>query len=183
MALENCPKCSHELGAPLKSSGRQVCMKCGWSDKPKASHAKPSGRSPGQSLGHSLGQSGSLSYSAAETPTGTVLGLSVLCHLSVFLTPLIVFPIVIPLVLWLGCNNTTIKANAKEAFNFQIYTFVLGLLLALAVVFAFFLLPILLPIVIAYLLGSIILPVIATIQLLQNPTEVPQYPWIERFFK
>lgn len=35
MALESCPKCSHKLAPPLKSSGRQICMKCGWSDRPK----------------------------------------------------------------------------------------------------------------------------------------------------
>lgn len=35
MALEICPQCNRKLGAPLKSSGRQVCMKCGWSDRPR----------------------------------------------------------------------------------------------------------------------------------------------------
>ena len=33
--LEQCPKCSHRLNPPLKTSGRQVCVKCGWSDKPR----------------------------------------------------------------------------------------------------------------------------------------------------
>ncbi|NJN56699.1 MAG: hypothetical protein HC879_03985 [Leptolyngbyaceae cyanobacterium SL_5_9] len=32
---ETCPQCSSRLGPPLKSSGRQVCAKCGWTDKPK----------------------------------------------------------------------------------------------------------------------------------------------------
>lgn len=35
MPLEQCPNCSRRLGPPLKSSGRQVCAKCGWSDKPR----------------------------------------------------------------------------------------------------------------------------------------------------
>lgn len=35
--LESCPKCSHRLGPPLKSSGRQVCMKCGWASRPRTS--------------------------------------------------------------------------------------------------------------------------------------------------
>jgi|GEM_PF-1393139 len=39
MALESCPKCSHRLGPPLKSSGRQVCMKCGWSNRPRKAAA------------------------------------------------------------------------------------------------------------------------------------------------
>jgi ribosomal protein S27AE len=34
---EICPKCSNRLGPPLKSSGRQICIKCGWTDKPKSS--------------------------------------------------------------------------------------------------------------------------------------------------
>jgi hypothetical protein len=32
---ESCPKCKHRLNPPLKTSGRQVCVKCGWSDKPR----------------------------------------------------------------------------------------------------------------------------------------------------
>ncbi|MBD2000823.1 hypothetical protein H6G00_30170 [Leptolyngbya sp. FACHB-541] len=32
---ETCPKCNSRLGPPLKSSGRQICIKCGWTDKPK----------------------------------------------------------------------------------------------------------------------------------------------------
>ena len=35
MPLEQCPKCNYRLGLPLKSSGRQVCAKCGWTDKPR----------------------------------------------------------------------------------------------------------------------------------------------------
>lgn len=44
MAFETCPKCNHRLGPPLKTSGRQVCMKCGWSDRPRQNaveQAKP----------------------------------------------------------------------------------------------------------------------------------------------
>jgi hypothetical protein len=32
MELENCPQCEKKLRHPLKSSGRQVCTSCGWSD-------------------------------------------------------------------------------------------------------------------------------------------------------
>jgi len=39
MALESCPKCNHKLAPPLKSSGRQICMKCGWSDRPRGAAA------------------------------------------------------------------------------------------------------------------------------------------------
>lgn len=34
---EICPKCSNRLRPPLQSSGRQICIKCGWTDKPKGS--------------------------------------------------------------------------------------------------------------------------------------------------
>ncbi|HEY9640706.1 MAG TPA: hypothetical protein V6C57_09485 [Coleofasciculaceae cyanobacterium] len=34
MPLEQCPNCSHKLHPPLKASGRQVCVKCGWSNRP-----------------------------------------------------------------------------------------------------------------------------------------------------
>lgn len=35
MSLENCPQCDRKLPQPFKSSGRQVCSGCGWSDKRK----------------------------------------------------------------------------------------------------------------------------------------------------
>lgn len=34
--VDCCPRCNHKLNAPLKSSGRQVCIKCGWTNKPRA---------------------------------------------------------------------------------------------------------------------------------------------------
>ena len=44
MPLEQCPKCNYRLGLPLKSSGRQVCAKCGWTDKPRQKFAdQPAG--------------------------------------------------------------------------------------------------------------------------------------------
>lgn len=36
MTSENCPKCNKKLPPPFKSSGRQVCSNCGWSDKLKS---------------------------------------------------------------------------------------------------------------------------------------------------
>jgi len=47
MPLEQCPKCNYRLGLPLKSSGRQVCAKCGWTDKPRQKLAdQPAGTKP-----------------------------------------------------------------------------------------------------------------------------------------
>jgi hypothetical protein len=33
ITIENCPKCNKQLPPPLKSSGRQVCTSCGFSDR------------------------------------------------------------------------------------------------------------------------------------------------------
>lgn len=140
-------------------------MKCGWSDRPKNSQNR---------------SNGDASSSKRED---SVLALSLLSHGSVFLTPIIAFPIIIPLVLWLGSKDSIIKANAKEAFNFQLYVFVSGIFLILAGLFAgYFLYAILIPIAILWILLSLILPILVMIQLLQNSTEVPTYPFIERFF-
>lgn len=167
MTLETCPRCSNKLGAPLKSSGRQVCMKCAWSDRLKDSHQ-------GSVASHS-------SYDTSSLP-GSVVILSVLCHASVFLTPILAFPIVIPLVLYLGCQNSIIKANAKEALNFQIYCFIVYLLIFLAAIFAFVLLPIIVPILLVFVILTFVLPISASIQVLQSPAKIPTYPWITRFF-
>ena len=35
MISENCPKCDKKLPPPFKSTGRQVCSNCGWSNKLK----------------------------------------------------------------------------------------------------------------------------------------------------
>jgi hypothetical protein len=35
MPLEHCPQCTYRLNPPLKTSGRQVCVKCGWSNRPR----------------------------------------------------------------------------------------------------------------------------------------------------
>jgi hypothetical protein len=37
MTLENCPQCDKQLLPPFKSSGRQVCTACGWSNKVRES--------------------------------------------------------------------------------------------------------------------------------------------------
>jgi hypothetical protein len=37
--LDKCPKCEQRLAPPLQATGRQVCVKCGWSNKPPSSTA------------------------------------------------------------------------------------------------------------------------------------------------
>jgi hypothetical protein len=38
-AEQGCPQCGARLGAPLKASGRQVCIQCGWANRPR--HSTP----------------------------------------------------------------------------------------------------------------------------------------------
>jgi uncharacterized protein len=167
MTLENCPNCANKLGAALPSSGRQVCMKCGWADRPKNPHHHSDTLTT-----HGAG---------SRSVTDSVLALSILCHASVFLTPIMVFPIVVPLVLFLACSDHIVKENAREALNFQIYSIIIGILIAIAAVFAFILFPIIIPIALAFLVLSIVLPIIVIIQIWQSPTEIPSYPFIQRF--
>lgn len=35
---EKCPKCEQLLAPPLKATGRQVCVKCGWSNPPRSAN-------------------------------------------------------------------------------------------------------------------------------------------------
>lgn len=41
LASGRCPQCQTPLAPPLQSSGRQVCMKCGWTNKPRHSNPTP----------------------------------------------------------------------------------------------------------------------------------------------
>ena len=41
MTSENCPQCDKKLPPPFKSSGRQVCSGCGWTNKPKTVKSAP----------------------------------------------------------------------------------------------------------------------------------------------
>lgn len=40
MSPENCPQCGKKLAPPFKSSGRQVCSGCGWTNKPKVAKSE-----------------------------------------------------------------------------------------------------------------------------------------------
>jgi len=53
---EQCPRCSHKLSAPLKASGRQVCIKCGWTNKPRSARPAASSDLPPDELKRLLDQ-------------------------------------------------------------------------------------------------------------------------------
>lgn len=51
MTIDNCPQCGKKLPTPFKSSGRQVCSGCGWSDRPKKNSFNSEKKTP---IKHSL---------------------------------------------------------------------------------------------------------------------------------
>jgi uncharacterized protein len=166
MSLQTCPNCSDILGAPL-SSGRQVCRSCGWSDQP---------RSPG-ARGHAQ---------VVSSDVGMRQALSALCHGAIFLTPIVGFPIIIPIVLLFASNDSVVKANAKEAIHFQIYSTVIIILAAIAMVFCAMVFPglalLLLVLVVVAVIGCLVLPILAIVSIYQSPDDLFTYPLIERMF-
>ncbi len=168
MSLQTCPNCSDTLGAPL-SSGRQVCRSCGWSDHPRKSATGV--RNVNQSV---------------STDMGMRQALSALCHGAVFLTPVVVFPIVIPIILLIVSNDSMVKANAKEAIHFQIYSTVIVILAAIGMVFCAMVFPglalLLLVLVVVAAIGGLLLPILAIVSVYQNPDDLFTYPLIERMF-
>lgn len=41
---KHCPQCNQELAPPLKTSGRQVCLQCGWASQPRQPAANPTAK-------------------------------------------------------------------------------------------------------------------------------------------
>jgi uncharacterized Tic20 family protein len=176
MALETCPRCSNKLGSPLRS-GRQVCMRCAWSDQPKdvrqiddvpvdlppaprPSSTRPSSTRP----------------SSTNDDDQTRKQLSVLAHASVFFS-IISFGIalVVPIVLWAASKDWIVRQNAKEVLNLQIslflYTTIFFFLLSVIPFAPFLLVPL-----IFFL--SFLCPIFAIIHCLGKPDISFTYPLI-----
>jgi hypothetical protein len=64
-----CPQCGVKLGAPLKSSGRQVCSQCGWTNRPRHS----TGISPRPSPEQPSGSASAKSESSHSEPSNADL--------------------------------------------------------------------------------------------------------------
>jgi uncharacterized protein len=163
MSHETCPKCSKSLGPVLKS-GYQACMRCGWSDRP-ATLSTPL-------------QSNRLSNSAQ--PDQTRMLLSLLCHGSIFLSWAVVVPTIIPIVLFFVSNDSIVKANAKEAINFQIWLWIVAILSIIAVLVMPLFIPIILIVIVITSVISLIFPILAIIQIARTPDEPAIYPMIQR---
>ena len=162
MTLQNCPNCGHDLAPPL-SSGRQVCMSCGWSDRPKKA-----------TYGSQSSQGANVFSDSSELRRI----LSALCHGSVFLSSIAVVPIVIPIVLFFASNDSIVRANAWQSIKFQLYSWAVAILLILAAMFAPFLILLILAIALALILVCIILPILGIIHSLTNEDTPYIYPLI-----
>ena len=96
--------------------------------------------------------------------------LSLLCHGACLFSAAIV-SIGVPIVILFTTEDSVVKANAKEALNFQITLFIaafIGVLLLFLIV-GFVILPIV-------ALVSIVLPILAMIKVLETPDQPYRYP-------
>ena len=96
--------------------------------------------------------------------------LSLLCHGACLFSATII-SVGIPLVILFTTKNSVIKANAREALNFQITLFIAAFIATLLVfvVIGWFIFPII-------GLVSIILPIIAIVKVLEQPERPYRYP-------
>jgi uncharacterized protein len=121
-------------------------------------------------------------------PSKTRQLLSVLCHGSLYGSPLIL-PIAFPLMIWLTHEDTVIKENAKEAVNFFINYLLFSFITSPFTVMLItenIVMP--RPITLFYLgvvtlicLVIFILPAVAIITLLNHSQSPYRYPFIRRF--
>ena len=96
--------------------------------------------------------------------------LSLLCHGACLFSAAIV-SVGIPIVILFTTQDSVVKANAREALNFQITLFIAGIIGALLmfVLVGFVILPIV-------ALVSIIFPIIAMVKILERPDQPYRYP-------
>jgi uncharacterized protein len=100
--------------------------------------------------------------------------LSVLCHGACFFSATVV-AVGIPIAILFLTEDSVVKANAREALNFQITVFVAAIaaiLLAFVLIGFIFFFPI--------ALFSVIFPIIAMIKVLDQPDQPYRYPFIFR---
>ncbi|MFN6463128.1 MAG: DUF4870 domain-containing protein [Nostoc sp. DedVER02] len=101
--------------------------------------------------------------------------LSALSHGAIFFSSTII-SIGIPIAILLISNDPIIKSNAKESLNFHINLYIYAIIFALLIVVG---IGILLLIVLGVV--SFIMPIIAIINVLNQPNASYRYPFIFRF--
>jgi uncharacterized protein len=100
--------------------------------------------------------------------------LSILCHGACFFSATIV-AVGIPIAILALSEDPVVKANAREALNFQITVFaaaIIGIVLILVLIGG--------PLLLALGIFSVILPIIAMIKILDQPDQPYRYPFIFR---
>lgn len=98
--------------------------------------------------------------------------LSALCHGACFFSAAVI-SVGIPIAILFLSNDSVVKANAREALNFQISVYIAGLISA-----ALLFILIGIPMLIAVLLFSFIAPIIAIIKVLDEPDKPYRYALI-----
>jgi uncharacterized protein len=171
MTVEICPRCSNTVGAPLRS-GRQVCMKCGWSNQPKQKSSQPSAGvrdfAPTAATG------------IQEDGSNRKL-FSILCHASMFAGSVIPFAsIIVPICCWAGSKDRVVRSNAKDVLSLQINVIVY---LIVCLVLAALIFPVgLLLGILVVIGGNLVLPFLAIIHCANDPDEPYRYPFISHLF-
>lgn len=100
--------------------------------------------------------------------------LSALCHGAIFFSSTIV-SIGIPIAILMTNDDPVVKENAKESLNFHINLYIYALIFILLI---FVLIGI--PLLVLLGIASFIMPIIALIQVLDNPDRPYRYPFVFR---
>ncbi|HEY9726562.1 MAG TPA: DUF4870 domain-containing protein [Chroococcales cyanobacterium] len=100
--------------------------------------------------------------------------LSALCHGAIFFSSTIV-SIGIPIAILMTNDDPVVKENAKESLNFHInlYIYALVFILLIFVIIG-------IPLLVLLGIASFIMPIIALIQVLDNPDRPYRYPFVFR---
>lgn len=102
--------------------------------------------------------------------------LSVLCHGAIFFSAT-VFSVGLPIAILFTSQDPVVKENAKESLNFHINLYICAFIFILLL----FLL-IGLPLLVLLGFASWALPIIAIVQIINNPDRPYRYPFIFRLF-
>lgn len=102
--------------------------------------------------------------------------LSALCHGAIFFSATVV-SVGLPLAILFTSQDSVVKENAKESLNFHInlyiYAFIFSVLIFLLIGF---------PLLVLLGVASWVMPIIAIVQIINNPDRPYRYPFIFRLF-
>ncbi|WP_199249455.1 DUF4870 domain-containing protein [[Phormidium] sp. ETS-05] len=102
--------------------------------------------------------------------------LSALCHGAIFFSATVI-SVGLPIAILFTSQDSIVKENAKESLNFHInlyiYAFIFALLIFLLIGF---------PLLVLLGVASWVMPIIAIVQIINNPDRPYRYPFIFRLF-